>query len=297
VPYSYSLEKSIVASSYWIDGLAVSGDNSSLAIGDRSGRITIWNAVTGAYIKDLTGHYPSSVTDLDFSMDSKFVVSSGGDSTTRVWDVNTSRAKFVVREPNWPYSVAFSPDGRWVAIGGLGEVKMRDAATGELKFKYSLGGMPTETEWDLVFSPDGTKFASTGGSKVTIRSAETGEILTELPALSNDPKVWSVAYSSDGRYLALGGEDSTVKLWDLNLLRVTVFEGHSRRVTSVKFSPDGSLIASASIDGTVKLWDTKTFQLRDTLPSNALVSKLCFSNDGQRLYVAEAQSVRFWKKQ
>lgn len=73
--------------------------------------------------------------------------------------------------------------------------------------------------------------------------------------------VESVAFSHDGRYLAVGADGgSTVQLIDTSSWRVVrVLEGHAGRVYSVAFSPDGKLLASGSEDMTIKLWDLTYF--------------------------------------
>jgi WD40 repeat protein len=69
-------------------------------------------------------------------------------------------------------------------------------------------------------------------------------------------RVSGVAYSPDGKHLATGSRDHTVKVWDAETgEELLSLDGHSRDVWGVAYSPDGKHIASASSDHTVRVWD------------------------------------------
>ena len=79
------------------------------------------------------------------------------------------------------------------------------------------------------------------------------------PSTGHKDEVYSVAFSPDGKTLASGSLDKTIKLWEVATGKErATFEGHSDGVTSVAFSPDGKTLASGSDDTTIKLWDVAT---------------------------------------
>ncbi|KAL3456232.1 hypothetical protein BJX64DRAFT_294281 [Aspergillus heterothallicus] len=116
--------------------------------------------------------------------------------------------------------------------------------------------------------------------------------------------VGSLAFSPNGRLLASGSRDDTVKIWDLVTgATIHILHGHWRFVTSVAFSPDGERLASGSSDGTVCLWDPITgIQLRKlqvisndiTAFIRNMIQSVTFSADGSALATSTAHAIRFW---
>ena len=126
----------------------------------------------------------------------------------------------------------------------------------------------------------------------------TAEICQEIAVLTGHTDgVRSIAFSPDGKTLASGSWDDTVRLWNVETREhQRTLKGHTDWVESVAFSPDGKLLASGSLDKTVHLWDAVTGRHLETLTGHtAGVKSVAFSPNGDTLASGGFdKTVRLW---
>ncbi len=193
------------------------------------------------------------------------------------------------------FTVAFSPDGQWLAAGGWdGKVRLWNLASGRLECA-TLEGHSGEVH-QVIFSPDGRSLASAGNEgKVRLWEVESGRDLGSLAVRTGS--VRTVAFSPDGRKLAAAGSDGVIYLWrrdDGGLIRT--FQGHGNTILFIVFSPAGRRLASCGQDFTARVWDVESGSLRQTfLGHQAQVSGVAFSPDGQTVASSsEDGTIRLW---
>jgi WD40 repeat protein/3',5'-cyclic AMP phosphodiesterase CpdA len=185
----------------------------------------------------------------------------------------------IVAASGTPHCVAFSPNGRALAIGRGWAVELVDAVT-ERVVRVLSGH--TRGVNAVAFSPDGTLIA-TGSDDRTARiwDASTGAPRTTLTGHTD--AVRAVAFSPDGTVIATGSADRTARIWDAATggALATLTGSGGGGVRAVAFSPDGTLIATGSDHRTAWIWDASTGAPRASLSGHTdAVRAVAFSPDG-----------------
>ncbi|KAG8992897.1 hypothetical protein FRB90_000873 [Tulasnella sp. 427] len=198
-------------------------------------------------------------------------------------------------------TVAFSPDGKRIAVGTLGAIiQLHDRVTGSIIGKPLT--YPTDMVNSVSFSPDGKVLASgSRDNKIQLWDIDTGCAIGR-PLEGHNDWILSISFSPDGRVLASGSDDQSVRIWDPHTGCVVgqPLKGHSERIRCIAFSPDGKVLASASDDTTIRVWDTVTCEaIVQPLEGHPHpITSIAFSPDGKVLASARANgTVQLWNSQ
>jgi WD40 repeat protein len=228
--------------------------------------VLIWNVANGQVIATLPGR-ASFVYDVAFSPDGRCLVSAHANGHVILWDPVAGKEVYRLRAHKYEAAcAAFSPDGRLLATGGGRDntAKVWDVATRNEALTLQMDAFASAARVRCTkFSSDGKWLATIGHGNFTptghvmIWDAATGKPIRSIDGQTK--RLFHIALSPDGRWLASGGLDEAVKIWDvMRAEKPLLLRGHAGHVLGVAFSPDGKRLASCGGykgKGEIKIWE------------------------------------------
>jgi len=215
----------------------------------------------------------SYISSAAFSADGKYIVTGGCFSdkpgSIRIWESSSGR-EIEAMDGNCVTSVAFSPNGGYVASGGQDNaarvwrigvwdngVVVRIGAGKEISHIAFDGDVTS-----VAFSPDSQYVAATGGTTIRVWNATTGNETTRISSEGYYPGGYypgRVVFSPDGKHIlsTMGNTsriNNTVRVWDAMTGKEVSRMIHNSWIDSVAFSPDGNYVVSGGDNGIARVW-------------------------------------------
>ncbi|MEH2243107.1 nSTAND1 domain-containing NTPase [Nostoc sp.] len=262
--------------------ISFSPDGQMIAWLSQTGTLKLWNN-HDKLIKEFKD-YEGEIIKFIFSRDQKKIISINSNKLVQVWDIDAKSSKNFQLNSNDIddiIGVKLSNDGKSINPFGWGSLKLWHSSSNLINNVLLLRD-------NMKFSPETQILAFFSLRSSSIQVSSSDHINDSAEFLNGHTQfVTSLSLSPNGKMLASGSNDYTVKLW--NIERSKFQTSDNSLVKTVSFSPNGQIIASTSEKNRVQLWQRDSKILLTTLPgSNSAVS---FSKDSQILASASKDSM------
>jgi WD40 repeat protein len=272
----------------------LSPDGKTLAAGDESNTIRLWDVAAGKVTAKLVGEKVKGQTRgvgdaihaLAFTPDGKTLVSTGdyGDGTIRVWDVAEGKERRRIKSHFGDTKLlALSPDGKTVAVTGMScVVRLWDLTTGK-ELDSELGSQGAL--YKVAVSADSKQVAAAGcDGVIRFWDRVTGKELRSFCA--HERQIFGLAFSPDGMRLASSGSYEAARLWDLaEGKEIRSYPGSTQTVVGVNdvcYSPDGKKLSLCSNKGVIELVDVPSGEIERTF-GEGTIQRMALAADGKSL--------------
>jgi WD40 repeat protein/uncharacterized caspase-like protein len=272
--------------------LAFTKDNFLAASHRGTYSVSFWNPKTK---ETTTQRIGDSILPVEprLSPDAELLVAPVEDprtNTLRVWEVASATQLSPLRgATSRVLDLDVAPNGKLVAsVNETGALDIWGLGSGTRVLERRLGGIFKNA---LAFSPDGTKIALSNGNVLELIDSSSGQIIKKMAGHAG--RISSIAFRPDGKMIATGADDKTIRLWDPESgVERKQLLGHSSWIGDLVYSPDNKWLVSTTLNET-KIWDAATFIERRTMESVAQERReIVFSPNSQYLAAVSSYSVR-----
>ena len=242
-----------------------SEDGSMMATGFAESYVKVWSlkgdALSGVDGKPATSSrkmvsHSGPVYAVDFSPDSRYLISCSEDRSARLWSLDTFTSLVAYKGHNQPvWDVAFGPFGHYFATASHDSTARLWSCDHIYPLRIFAGHLSDVN--CVTFHPN-SAYVATGSSDKTCRLWDVQRGSAVRVFTGHTAPVTTVAVSPDGKHLASAADDSLIYVWDIASGRpLRKFRGHApgSSIYSLSFSKEGSLLLSGGSDNTVRSWD------------------------------------------
>jgi hypothetical protein len=233
-----------------VSALAYGPDGKTLASGGEDGVVRVWDMATCRELRRL-GDHPRQVATVAFAPNGPTLASASQDGTIVIWDLTTGRERKLVQGPAGPLAFLFADGQTLLAACGDEQYHAWDLKSGAEIAHDPTGLGPVKA---LAFVLDGQSVAVASWESTARLCDLTGQELRQFQG--HRSSLQTVAVSPDGRTVASGSHDETIRLWEVLTAKERLqFAGQREGIFALAFAPDGRTLASAAHDSTILIWD------------------------------------------
>ncbi|KAI0905434.1 quinon protein alcohol dehydrogenase-like superfamily [Ustulina deusta] len=252
---TWKVENKLESHTFLVKQIAFSPDGERLASALLGGTARIWD-ISSSLVECTPGGHSKMVNSLVLSADGTKLASGSADTTARIWDITTGRTELILNHSESVIAVVLSPDGSALAASLMlgAEIHIWDLVTGQRK--HILKSDPASTR-TMSFSPDGTKLVSgCWNGRIRVWDVATGRATClqasdyvasgHIERILDSSEIANILlFSPDGRKLASGSRDRTIRVWDVTTGQAEqTFRGHAGFVTTAIFELDSESMGS-----------------------------------------------------
>jgi WD40 repeat protein len=220
--------------------------------------------------------HDSTIEALSLSGDGRLIVTTSREPVLRIWSFDSHEAKGAIALDDGPATSLMVRNNRAVTGHADGSVAVYDLDTKRRLFHFKRNDA---TIWATAFAGSEDRIAVAGHDWTVALWQTSMEAAPEALLEGHENAVQALAVDPSGQWLASGGADRTVRLWNLETKEARrVYRNNSDFISELAFSPDGTTLATGSLDGTIKLLSVNSYRMQRTLPGHgSRVTALAFS--------------------